>query len=70
MNNFKIEVTSVSDRERLVVEIWYRENLIAEINQELESLEIEFYTEGKATFDLREFLEAIEMAKLKLLNHE
>ncbi|MCT1532249.1 hypothetical protein M3B46_14700 [Sphingobacterium daejeonense] len=69
MSNFKIEVTSVHDREKLVVEIWYKENLIAEINQELQSLEIEFYTEGKATFDLRELLEAIEIAKMKLLNH-
>lgn len=70
MSNFKIEVTSVSDRGKLVVEMWYKENLIAEINQELESLEIEFYIEDAAKFDLGEFLEAIEIAKMKLLNQE
>ncbi|MBI3134270.1 MAG: hypothetical protein HYZ14_06290 [Bacteroidetes bacterium] len=66
MSNFKIEITSVPDRENLVAEIWYAEILIAEINQETEKMEIEFYLNHKVKFELNDFLETLETARKKL----
>ena len=37
MSKFKIEISSVPDRENLVSEIWHNEILVAEINQENEN---------------------------------
>ena len=67
MSKFKIEITSVSDRENLVAEIWYNEILVAEINQENENLEIEFYQSEKITFKFEEFLEILKTAKKELI---
>jgi len=67
MNQFKIEIASVSDRDKLVAEIWYGTELIAEINQEHNNLEIELYLDGKVTFDYQEFINTLETAKNKLL---
>lgn len=66
MNNFRIEIASVPDRENLVAEIWYDQTLVAEINQEMEELEIELYLNNKKKFKLNEFLEMLEIAKKKL----
>jgi len=66
MNKFKIELASVPDRENLVAEIWHNELLVAEINQESEKLEIEFYLNEKTTFELDNFLETLEIAKSKM----
>ncbi len=44
MSKFKIEITSVPDRDNLVAEIWFEENLIAEVNQEEGMMKIIFYT--------------------------
>ncbi|MGJ1409064.1 hypothetical protein ACR78Z_05265 [Sphingobacterium thalpophilum] len=66
MSQFKIQLSSVPDRENLVAEIWYREILVAEINQEAEKLDIEFYVNEKMKFDLDEFLKAVENAKGKI----
>jgi hypothetical protein len=67
MRKFKIEITSVPDRENLVAEIWLDETLVAEINQETGKLEIEFYLNEKITFELDEFLETLENAKRKIM---
>ena len=67
MEKFKIEITSVPDREELVAEIWYNEFLICEINQESEFLEIEFYIDNKISFNLYNFLSILEQAKKKLV---
>jgi hypothetical protein len=67
MSKFNIEISSVPDRENLVVEIWYNEILVAEINQETEKLEIEFYLNGKIAFELDEFLETLEIAKREIM---
>lgn len=67
MRKFKIEITSVPDRENLVAEIWIDEILVAEINQETEKLEIEFYLNEKITFELDEFLKTLETAKRKIM---
>lgn len=67
MSKFKIEIADVPDRENLVAEIWCNEILVAEINQETEKLEIEFYLNEKIAFDLDEFLKALEIAKIKIM---
>ena len=66
--NLTIEITSVPDKEQLVAEIWYMDYLIAEINQENNYLEIEFYTTKKnLKFSFEDFCNAIDIAKNKLL---
>lgn len=67
MKKFKIEITSVPDRSNLVAEIWYDENLLAEINQEEEELKVELYNTQKAIFIFKDFIAALEEAKQKLL---
>jgi len=67
MNKFKIEIASVSDRDKLVAEIWFGESLIAEVNQENDQLQIEFYSIQKKVFDLNDFLDVLVVAKNKLL---
>jgi hypothetical protein len=67
MSKFKIEISSVPDRENLVAEIWYNEILVAEINQETEKLEIEFYLNEKIAFELDEFFEALKIAKESIM---
>jgi hypothetical protein len=66
MNKFKIEIASVPDRENLVAEIWHNEILVAEISQENENMEIEFYQSGKIKFGLDDFLDILESAKKEL----
>lgn len=68
MKSFEILITSPFDREYLVAEIWSNSDLVAEINQETDELEIEFYTNEKITFNLNAFLEALQNAKIKLMN--
>jgi len=69
MSEFKIEISSVPDRENLVAEIWHNELLIAEINQENEILEIELYQSEKITFGLEEFLDILNSAKKELIEN-
>jgi hypothetical protein len=66
MSKFIIEITSVPDRENLVVEIWYDENLIAEINQEKDDLEIDLYPYKRLTFRLQDLLDILDRAKKML----
>lgn len=67
MSKFNIEISSVPDRNKLVAEIWYEKDLIAEINQEHDNLEIELYPLQKITFSYQEFLKILETAKSRLL---
>lgn len=67
MSNFEIQIASVPDRENLVVEIWYDDILVAEINQETEKLKIEFYLNEKIKFELNDFLETLVIAKSKII---
>jgi|LSQX01.2.fsa_nt_gb hypothetical protein len=67
MREFDILITCPPDRNNLVAEIWYAETLVAEINQETEMLEIEFYLTERTIFNLSEFLEVLEKAKNKLM---
>ena len=50
MSEFKIEIASVPDRENLVAEVWYNDNLLCELNTENETLEIEFFLSEKKGF--------------------
>jgi hypothetical protein len=66
MSKFIIEITSVPDRENLVAEIWYDQNLIAEINQEKDDFEIDLYPYKKLTIGLQDLLNILERAKKML----
>ena len=67
MSKFKIELSSVPDRENLVAEIWYEKKMVAEVNKETEKFVIEFYLDEKKSFMLDEFLEVLENAKRRIL---
>jgi hypothetical protein len=67
MEKFTIELTSVTDRNNPVAEIWFGERLIAEINQETDSLKIELYITEKSTFCFKEFQEVLNDAKGRLM---
>lgn len=66
MNKFEILIASIPKRDKVVAEIWFREVLIAEVNQENNSLEIGFFSNRKMVLLLDDFLGAIEVAKNKL----
>ncbi len=66
LTQFTIQTASVPDRENLIVEIWFQEDLIAEINKEQNTLEIEFYLNKRITFDLEDFQTTLEKAKNRL----
>jgi len=67
MSKFKVIIASVPDRENLVAEIWFAENLIAEIIKERGEFEIEFYSNQNLIFRFDDFLRTLEVAKKKLL---
>ena len=64
-----ITISSPSDREKLVAEIFFGSNQWAEMNQEKGHLQVEFYprSDGK-TWDLDYFsvMRALQEAKLRL----
>ena len=58
---YSIIIASPADRDKLVAEIWNGDQMIAEINQENNELEIEFYfDESKIPLNLN--LEALSNA--------
>jgi hypothetical protein len=67
MKNFVIEITSVPDRKKLVAEIWYNDQMIAEINQEKEELELEFYIKENTSLSYELFCKDIKEAKERLI---
>lgn len=67
---YKIEITSVPDREKMVAEIWDNDQLIAEINQEHGKLKVEFYLDihnRPLSLDYNALLNALEEGKKNLL---
>lgn len=67
MKKLTIEITSPPDREELVAEIWDKDQMIAELNQESENLELEVYSsENSVQLDYESFLNALIEAKEKL----
>jgi len=65
---FEILITSPSDREYLVAEIWHSNQLILEINQEQGDLCIEFYFKENKKFNYIDLIEALVAAKDLLTN--
>jgi len=67
--NHNISISSPPDREKLVAEIFWGNDQWAEINQERENLEVEFYprTDGSPwRINYDDALKALEQAKEKL----
>lgn len=67
---YSITIATMPDREELVAEIWDSNNyMVAEINQENKTLELEIYFNKKQTLklDYEAFLTALEIGKKKLL---
>ena len=70
MEDFRITIASLPDRENLVAEISYKNKQVAEINQETNNLIIQIYSykdNGYWEFSLEEFQKVIEEAKQKLI---
>ena len=71
MENFRITIASLPDRENLVAEISYKNRQVAEINQEGEELIIQLYAPCKEKkcweFSLEEFQKVVEEAKQRLI---
>ncbi len=71
MEDFRITIASLPDRENLVAEISYKNKQVAEINQETKKLIIQLYAPSKEKkcweFSLEEFQKIVEKAKQKLI---
>ncbi|MDT3738634.1 MAG: hypothetical protein RO257_03935 [Candidatus Kapabacteria bacterium] len=67
MINYKIDIVSVQDRDYLVAEIWIDGELFAEINQEREKINIQFYPFKENSFPFDEIVNIIFEAKKILL---
>jgi hypothetical protein len=70
-SKFEIEIASIPSREKLVAEIFYNKIQWVEISQETSELLIKFYgplNEDCWEFPLEEAIQALEQAKMKLLN--
>lgn len=67
---FDLQITSVPDKGKLVAELWYDDELFAEISNETE-LNIEIYSsKKKLNYSLLDFLSILEVAKNKLLDKD
>ena len=70
---FSIRIASVSNREKLIAEIYYDNDQWAEISQEEEMPLVSFFSPSGGKyweFSLEEALEALELAKRKLLGNQ
>ena len=68
MNKLKIQILSVPHREKLVAEIQYEHNVIAEINHDNENFEIEVFSyDHPIAISLDDFIKVIGEAKMELL---
>lgn len=65
MKTLTIEIVSPPDKENLVAEIWQDDQMIAEINQEEETLELEIFINktGKIKLDFNDFIDTLKKAK-------
>lgn len=68
MIDFSIEIASPPDRECLVAEIWYKNQMIAELNQEKDDLELVFYLKDDIALNYSVFCHVLKEAKRKLLD--
>ena len=72
IDSFNIQIASICTKEKLVAEVWYKDELWIEISQDMGDLIIECYPSKKGhwTFPLEDALKILELAKYKLTNHE
>ena len=65
MKTLTIEIVSPPDKENLVAEIWQDDQMIAEINQEKETLELEIYINktGKIKLEFNNIIDTLKKAK-------
>ncbi len=66
MDKYSIKIASVPDKEKLVVEIWYNNKMIAEISNKNKAFEIQFYLEKFEILNYDLFVSALNEAKEKL----
>jgi hypothetical protein len=67
MNNFKVEIASVYDKEHLVAEIWNDDTMIAEICKEKSDYILKIFAKNNyLRLNYKEFLSALYEAKEKL----
>jgi hypothetical protein len=72
-DSYRIVLTSPPDRESVVAEIWLGEEMWAEVANEKGPLTIEFFprtNEGTWLLEYEDVMEAIQMAKDKLMGKE
>ena len=70
MEDFRITIGSLPDRESLVADIFYKKIQVAEISQETNELLIQIYfyeDKDHWEFSLEEFQKIVEKAKRRLL---
>jgi hypothetical protein len=70
MNKYRICISSPPDRDKLVVEIFFKNIQWAEVNQETGTLEVEFYPRPDGQpwkIDFSDVIASLQEAKLKLL---
>jgi hypothetical protein len=63
MKKLEITITSAPDRENLVAEIWLQKKMIAEVNSEGGTFNLELYHEGQINVPLDDFLKVLTNAK-------
>jgi hypothetical protein len=69
-DKYRISISSPPDREKLVVEIFFGETQWAEINQEHDSLQVEFYPRPDGQpwrIDFHDAFKALDEGKRRLL---
>ena len=66
--HFKVELTSVPDRDALVAELWFGEELFAELRHEPDGVKAQFYESAAGRWDLPydELTAALEEARERL----
>lgn len=69
MKEFEVLMVSPPDKENFVAEIWFDNELVAEINKERVVLEVELFPRANGSsfkFGLTDLLEKLNLAKSKL----
>lgn len=69
--SFVVEIASVPDRDGLVAEIWYGDDMVAEIQRDPKGgFTLEIYPSESSThwlFDLQAWIAALELAQRRLV---
>ena len=71
MNDLSITIASVPDRENVVAELWYKNQLWGELSYENNEFQLEIYPSSRGdawNFNYEKVLQSIIDAKEKLIN--